>query len=81
MSQKKRSYLFTALEHYTQITMRVASITIGTMAILGVPAYFLDQKLGTWPWIFVTALIVGLPLSQYLVFKKMNEFTKNNPLN
>ncbi len=60
--------------------MRVASITLGTMAIFGVPAYFLDQQFGTRPWFFVAALIVALPLSQYLVFKKMNEFTKNNPL-
>jgi len=75
----KKSQVFSALSHYTDITMRVGSITIGTMGLLGIPAYFLDKKLETFPLLFIIALVVALPFSQYLVVKKMKEFLKNNP--
>lgn len=75
----KKNGMLSAVTHFADITVRVGSITIGTMAILGVPAYFLDKKLETWPIIFIVALVIAMPFSQYLVVKKMKEFVKNNP--
>lgn len=67
------------LQHYAQITSRVASVTLGTMALFAAPAYFLDEWLGTWPMFFVGAIILALPLSQYLVYKVMSQFVNNKP--
>lgn len=75
---KKPSDLITGFRHFSDISLKVATTTIGTMALLGVPAYFLDKKLETWPWFFVGALIVALPLSQYLVYLVMKEYSQDN---
>jgi len=68
-----------AFRHYTEITSRVLAATVGTIAVLGVPAYFLDKWLGTSPWIFGVALVLSLPISQIMVIKIMLRYTKNNP--
>lgn len=77
----KKSSLYSGFQHFSEITLRVATITMGTMAILGLPAYFLDQTLETWPILFVSALIVSLPFSQYLVYRVMKEYSEKNPPN
>lgn len=68
-----------AFRHYTEITSRVLASVVGTIAILGTPAYFLDKWLGTSPWIFGGALILSLPISQFMVIKVMQRYVKNNP--
>ena len=52
MSQdSQKSIMARAFRHYTEITSRVLAATVGTIALLGTPAYFLDKWLGTSPWI------------------------------
>jgi hypothetical protein len=73
------SILMRAFRHYTEITSRVLAATVGTVALLGVPTYFLDKALGTWPYIFGVALVLSLPLSQYMTIKVIKTYLKNNP--
>lgn len=73
------SLMARAFRHYTLITSRVLVATVGTVALLGIPAYFIDKWLGTWPVLFVLGLVASLPLSQILVLRSVKEFTKNNP--
>ncbi len=68
-----------AFRHYTEITSRVLASVVGTIAILGTPGYFLDKWLGTSPWIFGGALVLSLPISQFMVIKVMQRYVKNNP--
>lgn len=75
----QKSILFHAFRHYTEITSRVLAATVGTVAVLGVPAYFLDKWLGTWPWVFGIALVLSLPISQVMVVKIMQRYVKDNP--
>lgn len=77
--ESQSSILLRAWRHYSQITSRVLATTVGTVAVLGIPAYFIDKAVGTWPVIFGIALILSLPLSQILVVKVMREYLKNNP--
>ena len=35
--------------------------------------HMLDQKLGTWPWIFVTGTVLGCLLSGLLVAKQLRK--------
>ncbi len=75
----QRSIMARAFKHYTEITSRVLAATVGTIALLGIPTYFLDKWLGTSPWFFGIALVLSLPISQVLVIKIMMTYTKNNP--
>ena len=75
----QRSIMARAFKHYTEITSRVLAATVGTIALLGTPTYFLDKWLGTSPWFFGIALVLSLPISQVLVIKIMMTYTKNNP--
>lgn len=68
-----------AFRHYSIITSRVLAATVGTVVIMGVPAYFFDKYFGTWPIVFGLALIASLPISQLLVLRSMRDFIKNNP--
>lgn len=77
MSQK--NIVKRALTHYISISSRVLVVTAGTVTILSVPAYYLDKELGTWPWFFIAALVLALPLSQWLVFKVMKAYFTRNP--
>lgn len=76
-SQKK--IMARAFRHYSQITSRVLAGTVGTVALLGVPSYFLDQWLGTFPMIFGIALVFSLPLSQFATIRVMQKYLKDNP--
>ncbi len=77
--ESQTSIMLRAWRHYSQITSRVLAATVGTVALLGIPAYFVDQAVGTWPIIFGVALIFSLPLSQFFVIKMMRDYLKNNP--
>lgn len=82
MSRQKdsqSSILLRAWKHYSEITSRVLASTVGVVALLGVPAYFLDKWLGTSPWILGVALILSLPISQVLVVLVMQRYLKDNP--
>ncbi len=68
-----------AFRHYSLITSRVLAATVGTVAIMGIPTYFLDKWLGTWPILFGLALIASLPISQLLVIRSMKDYVKHNP--
>lgn len=77
--ESQTSIMLRAWRHYSQITSRVLATTVGTVALLGVPAYFIDKAVGTWPMIFGVVLVLSLPLSQFLVVKVMRDYLKNNP--
>lgn len=71
--------MMNAWSHYTQITSRVLACVFGSIALLGIPTYFLDQFFGTWPIITGVALIFSIPLSQFMVVKSMQSFIKTHP--
>lgn len=48
--------------------------TITLIAIIGGSTYYLDHLLGTSPTIFIIGLIVGFPLTQYLIYRKFKHF-------
>ncbi len=72
--------MLSAWSRYSQITSRVVVCILGSIALLGIPAYFLDQHFQTWPIISGVALIFSLPLSQFMVIRSMQTYLKNNPL-
>jgi F0F1-type ATP synthase assembly protein I len=78
-NDSQKSIMMRAFKHYTEITSRVLAATVGTVALLGIPSYFLDHWLGTWPWIFGIALVLSLPLSSFMTVKVMQNYIKNNP--
>ncbi|MEK9159584.1 MAG: AtpZ/AtpI family protein [Patescibacteria group bacterium] len=75
----QRSIMARAFKHYTEITSRVLAATVGTVALFGVPGYFLDKWLETSPWIFGVALVLSLPISQVMTIKIMQRYVKDNP--
>lgn len=75
----QRSIMARAFRHYTEITSRVLATTVGTVALMGVPAYFLDKYLGTFPVIFGIALVISLPVSQVMTIRIMQKYLKDNP--
>lgn len=75
----QRSIMARAFKHYTEITSRVLATTVGTVALMGVPAYFLDKYLGTFPLIFGIALVISLPVSQLMTIRIMQKYLKDNP--
>jgi len=74
----KASPLVKGLSHYVEITSRVAVVTVSVVAILAVPAYFLDHYFGTYPWIFVSALLASMPISLYMTYKVILDLLKRN---
>jgi len=72
-SASQMSPLVKGVSHYIEITSRVAIVTVSVIALLAVPAYFLDQKFQTFPWIFVIALLISMPLSLYMVFRVIKD--------
>jgi len=75
----QRSIMARAFRHYTEITSRVLAATVGTVGLMGVPAYFLDKYLGTFPAIFGIALVISLPVSQIMTVRIMQRYLKDNP--
>lgn len=51
--------------------------TIIIVGIIAVSGYYLDHYFETWPTIFIASLIVGYPLSQFLIYQKFRSFAKN----
>ena len=78
-TESQSAMVMNAWSHYTQITSRVLACVFGSIALLGLPAYFLDQFFGTWPVISGVALIFSIPLSQFMVVKSIQAFTKSHP--
>lgn len=66
--------LIKGLTHYTAISSRVLISTLSTIAVFTVPAYFLDEYLGTDPWLFLIAFLVSLPFSLYVVHRVMTSY-------
>ncbi len=71
--------MYRAFKHYTEITSRVLAATVGSIVVLGTPTYFLDKWLGTFPLIFGVALVLSLPISQFMTIKIMKTYLNNNP--
>ena len=78
-NESQKSLMARAFRHYAQITSRVLATTVGTVVLMGAPAYFLDQWLGTFPMIFGIALVLSLPLSQLATIRVMQKYLKDNP--
>lgn len=53
---------------------QVTGITIATMGILGGLSYYVDHALGTFPVLFIIALILSFPLVQLLLWRKLRNF-------
>lgn len=77
--ESQKSIMARAFKHYTEITSRVLAATVGTIVVLGIPTYFLDKWLGTFPLIFGVALVLSLPISQFMTIKIMKTYLNNNP--
>ena len=77
--ESQKSIMYRAFKHYTEITSRVLAATVGSIVVLGTPTYFLDKWLGTFPLIFGVALVLSLPISQFMTIKIMKTYLNNNP--
>ena len=66
------------LRRYVDITLPVALVTVLTMGLFAVPAYIFDHTYGTWPKLFVVALLVSMPLSLYMVYRVIRERLTRN---
>jgi F0F1-type ATP synthase assembly protein I len=76
MDEKKTSKLERLMfsEHY-KITLRVITITVGSMAILAGGGYLLDQQLGTYPTMFIAGLVLAFPVTQVVIYKTFKQVT------
>ncbi len=68
------------LRWYVDIMFPVTIVTVVTIAVLAVPAYYLDRVYGTTPVLFVGALIASMPLSLYMVYKVIRDRLSRNLL-
>lgn len=50
--------------------------TVVTTAILAGAGYYTDQLLGTFPVIFIIAIVIAYPLTQVILFKKAKKLAK-----
>jgi uncharacterized protein YneF (UPF0154 family) len=78
-NESQKTIMLRAWRHYREITSRVLAATVGTIAILGIPAYFLDKWIGSFPLIFGIVLVLSLPISQFATIKLMQKYLKDNP--
>ncbi|MFA5270380.1 MAG: AtpZ/AtpI family protein [Patescibacteria group bacterium] len=45
-------------------------IIVGLFAFLG---RYLDNLLGTRPWLFITGIVVAFPISQYAIYRRLKQ--------
>ena len=69
-----------ALDTFTKnrvtVFIHVTVSTIVIMAIIAGLAYLLDQYLGTRPKILIVGLILGYPLTQFIVYKHIRKLAQ-----
>lgn len=59
------------------VFLQVTSYTIAMIAITAGGGYYLDQYFGTFPALFIIGLVVGFPLTQLIIYKKVKKFAQN----
>lgn len=60
---------------HLQITLRVLAITVVTVGGFASLGYLVDTQLDTKPLGMVIGLVVGFPVTQYIIYKKFRNFT------
>lgn len=68
---------YTKAKKYVFIYSTLGSLVL--VALIGIPAYWLDKNLGTTPKLFVLGLIVSCLLSQILLYKKFKKYKISLP--
>lgn len=59
-----------------QITIRVALITLGGLAIFGGGGYLLDTQFGTKPLFLIIGVVVSYPIIQVALYRTFRSMTK-----
>lgn len=72
--QKGNIELFTASR--LPVFLKSTIYTLLILGIIGAPAYFLDKYLGTFPTIFIIALALAYPTTQFILLKKVKNYAK-----
>jgi len=55
---------------------RWAESTVTILIIVGIFAFlgrYLDNLLGTRPWIFIAGIVIAFPISQYAIYYRMKK--------
>ena len=74
MAKEEKDLQQTWTDSRAKIFLGVSAYTVAIIAIVATGAYYLDQYLGTFPKIFIAGLILGFPLTQFLIYKKFKKF-------
>jgi F0F1-type ATP synthase assembly protein I len=64
---------------YVDITLPVAMVTVITMGVFAVPAYYVDHHYETWPLLFVVALLLSMPVSLFMVYRVIRDRLHSQP--
>ncbi|PKL36892.1 hypothetical protein CVV38_03285 [Candidatus Peregrinibacteria bacterium HGW-Peregrinibacteria-1] len=60
-------------ENKLQVLLSSTAYTLIIIAILGGLGYIADEHLGTKPALFIAGLIMGYPITQAIIYKKMSK--------
>lgn len=62
--------------NYMQVTYSVVVLTIGGIALFGFIGYYLDQYFNTKPALLFTFIVLSMPPTQYVLYKRIKQLTK-----
>lgn len=62
-------------KNHLQITLRVLAITVVTIGAFAGVGYLVDTQLDSKPIAMVIGLVLGFPVTQYIIYKKFRNFT------
>lgn len=52
-------------------------ITLLIMLIFGGGGYFIDKKIGTFPGLFITGIVIAFPVTQFYLYRKIKKFAQD----
>ena len=59
-----------------KVFVTATSYTVAMILIIAATTYYIDQKLGTSPKFLIGGLVLGYPLTQVVIYKKIKNFSK-----
>ncbi len=60
------------------IFLHSTGYTLVCLGLLAGGGYFIDEKLGTQPILFIAGLVISFPLSMFILYKKFKHYAQNH---
>ena len=76
MPKKSEHVLDTWKSSRIAVFGQVTAYTIIIIAVVAGGGYLLDQQFDTFPALFITGLVIGFPLTQLVIYKKVKKYAR-----